>query len=158
MDRRGIRAEKLRFLRECPRGPRFSATATSTEKLLRCWVEALEYVHDGDYEGMLFLECLDWRGRLDIQSYEDYTTFSAQTVQAIVSSVLGEVGLSLAAGSFDTSLTIDFEASPNFCGKCPKTYAKGKYAPLGRILSLKLIDRHKKCPFFCFPISHDNPM
>ncbi len=94
------------------RGLLISDTNVVTRQLPRCWVEALEYVHDGDHEGMLHLECLDWQGLLDVLSYEASTTFSSQTVQAIVTSVLGVAGLTLASGSFDTSLTIDHEASP----------------------------------------------
>gem|GEM_PF-1703634 len=94
------------------RGLRISDTLTATKKLPRCWVEAMEYVHDDDGEGMLLLECLDWRGLLGVLSYETETTFSSQTVQAIVTSVLGVAGLTVASGSFTTSLTIDHVASP----------------------------------------------
>lgn len=94
------------------RGLRISDTITATKKLPRCWVEAMEYVGGDDGEGMLLLECLDWRGLLGVLSYETETSFSSQTVQVIVTSVLGVAGLTVASGSFTTSLTIDHVASP----------------------------------------------
>lgn len=94
------------------RGLRISDTITATKKLPRCWVEAMEYVGGDDGEGMLLLECLDWRGLLGVLSYETETSFSSQTVQVIATSVLGVAGLTVASGSFTTSLTIDHVASP----------------------------------------------
>jgi len=73
--------------------------ATAGQALPRCWVESLEYTEDGT----LLLTCIDFWGRLEAWRYASNTEFSSQTHSAIAASVLGEVGLTLASGSFGYS-------------------------------------------------------
>ena len=77
----------------------------TVEPLPRCWVESLEYTEDGT----LLLTCVDWWGLLETWRYSADTEFSAQIHSAIASSILGEVGLTLASGSFGYST--DFNVS-----------------------------------------------
>lgn len=71
----------------------------TVEPLPRCWVETLEYTEDGT----LLLTCIDWWGRLETWRYATDTEFSLQVHSTIAASVLGEVGLTLASGSFGYS-------------------------------------------------------
>lgn len=85
----------------------------TTEKLPRCWVEGLRYVYT---EGTPLLEisCIDWRSRLEKFRYASEQDWSATEIATIASSILGQVGLSLATGSFGFS--IDYTASPRRAG------------------------------------------
>lgn len=86
------------------RGLVVSGTAY-TEKLPRTWVESLQYGQDG----RLLLTCIDMWGQLEAFRYASATTFSSSLHSAIASSILGQVGLTLDAGSFGFST--DFEVS-----------------------------------------------
>lgn len=77
----------------------------SREKLPRTWVESIQWTEDGQ----MLLTCIDWLGKLERFYYSSTQTFSSQTHSTIASSILGQVGLTLAAGSFGYST--DFEVS-----------------------------------------------
>ena len=74
------------------------------QQLPRCWVESLEYTD----EGTLQITCIDWWGKLETFRYADDTEFSTDQATT-AASVLAQVGLSLAAGSFGYSA--DYTAS-----------------------------------------------
>lgn len=76
-----------------------------TEKLPQTWIDGLQYTP----AGQLILSCIDWRGKLEKFHYASDQTFSGQTHYAIASSILSQVSLTLAAGSF--GFTTDIEAA-----------------------------------------------
>lgn len=80
----------------------------TTEKLPRTWIDGLRYVF---VEGaaLLRLDCIDWRDRLKLFRYDTRQAWSATEVATIAGSILGQVGLSLASGSF--SFASDFTIS-----------------------------------------------
>ena len=77
--------------------------AAGTVKLPRCWIDGLRYVF---VEGaaMLELECLDWWDHLDRWRYNQGQIWTNTEVRTIVSSVLSEVGLTIAAGDFGVAI------------------------------------------------------
>jgi len=89
------------------RGLRINGVAT-TEKLPRTWVNSIEFVYD-EGAAMLKLTCIDWWGKLENFRFASTQTYSAQTVQSIIETILEtNLGFTLAAGSL-TALTIDHE-------------------------------------------------
>jgi len=89
------------------------AGVDTTEKLPRTWVEGLRYVY---LEGtpLLELSCIDWREKLEKFRYSVEQNWTATEVATIASSILGQVSLTLATGSFGYS--IDYTASPRRAG------------------------------------------
>lgn len=85
----------------------------TTEKLPRTWVEGFRYVY---VEGtpLLELQCIDWRERMAKFRYAAEQNWSSTEIATICGSILGQVGLTLASGSFGFS--IDFTASPRRAG------------------------------------------
>jgi hypothetical protein len=77
-------------------------------KLPRTWIEGLEYTFT-DGAALLRLDCIDWRGKLGRYRYSSNQSWSATEVATIASSILGEVGLTLASGTFD--FATDFKIS-----------------------------------------------
>lgn len=89
------------------------AAGVVVEKMPRMWVEGFRYTY---VEGtaLLQIECIDWREKLAKFRYAAETTWSATEAATIVASILSEVGLSLASGTF--GFTTDFTASPRRAG------------------------------------------
>lgn len=77
-------------------------------KLPRTWIEGLEYTFT-DGAALLRLDCIDWRGKLGRYRYSAKEEWSATEAATIAASILGEVSLTLATGSF--SFTTDFTVS-----------------------------------------------
>jgi hypothetical protein len=90
------------------RGLVLGGTAT-TAKLPRTWIEGFRYVF---VEGaaLLRVDCIDWLGKLRRFRYASEQTWNDTEVATIAGSILGEVGLTLEAGSF--SFLTDFVVSP----------------------------------------------
>jgi hypothetical protein len=85
----------------------------TTEKLPRTWIEGFRYVYlDGT--PLLEIQCIDWRERLEKFRYSSQQTWTNTEIATIASSILGQVSLTLATGSFGFS--IDFAASPRRAG------------------------------------------
>jgi len=77
-------------------------------KLPRMWIEGLEYTFT-DGAALLRLDCIDWRGKLGRYRYSAKQEWSATEAATIASSILGQVSLTLASGSF--SFSTDFTIS-----------------------------------------------
>jgi hypothetical protein len=80
------------------RGLTISGQATTAE-LPRCWIEGWRFAY-ADGTALLRLDCIDWRERCNRYRYATETTWDDTEVSEIVSDMLGEVGLTLASGSF----------------------------------------------------------
>jgi hypothetical protein len=81
----------------------------TTEKLPRTWIEGYAYRYI-DGAALFEIQCIDWLERLAKFRYASEASWSAADVSTIASSVLGQVNLTLAAGSFGFST--DFVISP----------------------------------------------
>jgi hypothetical protein len=84
----------------------------TTEKLPRTWIEGFRYRY---IEGaaVLELQCIDWREKLYKFHYATEQTWTATEASTICASILGEVSLTLATGSFGftTNLTVSARRS-----------------------------------------------
>jgi hypothetical protein len=80
----------------------------STEKLPRCWIDSMQFLQD-DGAGMLLLDCIDWWGKLEKFRYGALQTWTSTNVKTIAAAILGQVGLTLATGTFgfDTAFEVD---------------------------------------------------
>lgn len=79
-----------------------------TQKLPRTWIEALQYEFVGG-AALLQLDCIDWRGKLARYRYSSKQSWAATEASTIAASILSQVGLTLASGSF--SFVTDFRIS-----------------------------------------------
>lgn len=79
-----------------------------TKKLPCVWIEGWEYEFI-DGAALFRLDCIDWRGKLGRFRYASQQRWSATEAATIAASILGQVGLALAAGTF--SFTTDFGVS-----------------------------------------------
>ncbi len=114
----------------------------STEKLPRCWIDSLQFLQD-DGAGMLLLDCIDWWGKLEKFRYASLQTWTATNVKTIAASILSQVGLSLATGSF--GYDTDFEADVSTDGDRALQELMGKvdeflYAGLDGEIQFKVLD------------------
>lgn len=78
------------------------------KKLPDTWIEGWEYEFV-DGAALLRLDCIDWRGKLGRFRYSSQQRWAATEAATIAASILGEVGLTLAAGTF--GFTTDFGVS-----------------------------------------------
>jgi hypothetical protein len=114
-----------------------------TQALPTIWVETILYKNFKD-RPYLVLDCTDWVTRLRYFRYATEQSWVATEAFTILSSILGQVGLTLDAGSF-TSLTLDLTVSVNraawtavkdLIAKVPESL----FAKPGKVVGFKALD------------------